>query len=91
MENAVCYARVSVKDGRGQYPSTEAQIQKIQSYCQFVGLKIVGIFRDEGVSGSKSLEERPEGARMLKMLALGQAKHVVALKLDRLFRKDSYT
>lgn len=42
-------------------------------------------FREEGVSASIPLHKRPRGAELLQRLNEG-ATHVVALKLDRLFR-----
>jgi DNA invertase Pin-like site-specific DNA recombinase len=44
------------------------------------------MIREEGVSGAKSLAVRPGGAELLRLVAKKQAHHVVALKLDRLFR-----
>jgi DNA invertase Pin-like site-specific DNA recombinase len=50
------------------------------------GLDLVGLVREEGVSGSHPLHTRPGGAELLTRLQAETIKHVVALKLDRLFR-----
>jgi DNA invertase Pin-like site-specific DNA recombinase len=50
------------------------------------GLHLIGIVQDEGVSGAKKFETRPGGAEVLDSIHSHQAFHVVALKLDRLFR-----
>jgi DNA invertase Pin-like site-specific DNA recombinase len=42
--------------------------------------------REEGVSGVKPIDTRPGGSQLLSMVNFGRVKHVVALKLDRLFR-----
>jgi DNA invertase Pin-like site-specific DNA recombinase len=49
-------------------------------------LSVVDVIRDEGVSASRSLRSRPGGERLLTALRGREAEHVVAFKLDRLFR-----
>jgi DNA invertase Pin-like site-specific DNA recombinase len=44
----------------------------------------LAIFVELGVSGSKPLGERPEGARLLAALKAGDV--VITPKLDRMFR-----
>ncbi len=44
------------------------------------------VIREEGVSAGKPLATRPGGERLLQLVARKKVKHVVALKLDRLFR-----
>lgn len=50
------------------------------------GLALEDIIADPGVSAGKSLAEREGCKRLLELLAMGMIQHVVALKLDRLFR-----
>jgi DNA invertase Pin-like site-specific DNA recombinase len=47
------------------------------------GLELIEVIREGGVSGSIPLAKRPAGARMLNIDGIC---HIVALKLDRLFR-----
>ena len=47
---------------------------------------MVEIVADEGVSASIALADRPGGAQLLDLVQKRQVGHVVALKLDRLFR-----
>lgn len=47
------------------------------------GLELIEVIREAGVSGSIPLAKRPAGAKMLKIDGIS---HIVALKLDRLFR-----
>jgi len=49
------------------------------------GLELVNILREEGVSASVALSKRPIGS-LLPAILKGGVCHVVALKLDRLFR-----
>lgn len=49
-------------------------------------LTLVEIIRDEGVSSPKTLAKRPGGTALLQAVARKQARHVVAVTLDRLFR-----
>jgi hypothetical protein len=62
------------------------QADRLAIYCELQGLELVETYREAGVSGAIPLGERKRGKAMLARLATGQVKHVVALKLDRLFR-----
>jgi DNA invertase Pin-like site-specific DNA recombinase len=86
MDKAVCYIRVSTEEQAKEGVSLDAQESKLRAYCAMTGVEIVKIIREEGVSASKALYTRPGGEELLKLIARGQAKHVVSLKLDRLFR-----
>src|SRR5215831_12248810 len=79
---AVAYCRVST--GK-QDLSMESQEERIRLYCQLNGLVLVEVIRERAVSGKLKLNKRPEGARIAKLTAAGVC-HIVALKLDRLFR-----
>ena len=83
---AIAYTRVSTQEQALQGVSLEAQEARLRAYCSLAGLELVEIVREEGVSGGKPLAARPGGARLLEALESGEAVHVVALKLDRLFR-----
>ena len=83
---AICYVRVSTEEQVRGGVSLEAQEEKLRSYCSLQGLEMVELVREEGVSASKPLASRPGGARVVDALARARASHVVALKLDRLFR-----
>jgi DNA invertase Pin-like site-specific DNA recombinase len=83
---AVCYIRVSTEEQANSGVSLEAQEDKLLAYCKMQGLDVVEIVREEGVSASKPLYTRPQGARIKALIENNQVEHVVALKLDRLFR-----
>ena len=84
---AVLYIRVSTDEQARQGVSLGAQEERLRAYCTMRGLSVVGIIRDEGVSAFKHLDKRPGGAELLRLVSRGEAVHVVALKLDRLFRQ----
>jgi DNA invertase Pin-like site-specific DNA recombinase len=86
MNKAVCYIRVSTEEQVRGGVSLEAQEEKLIAYCRLQGLEVVRIIREEGVSGSKPLETRPGGEELAKLVGSGRIQHVIALKLDRLFR-----
>ena len=83
---AILYTRVSTVEQAKGGVSLDAQEERLRSYCLMAGLDVVGVVREEGISGSKPLASRPGGQRLLQTLAKKEAQHVVALKLDRLFR-----
>jgi site-specific DNA recombinase len=80
---AIGYIRASTQD---QEITLAMQAEKLRAYCALRGLDLVEIVEDAGVSGSVPLAERPAGQRVAVALRRHKATHVVALKLDRLFR-----
>lgn len=85
-KKAVAYIRVSTNEQAKQGVSLEAQEARIKAYCELMGLELVYLAREEGVSASKPLSKRPEGAKILQIIKKESIGHVIALKLDRLFR-----
>ena len=83
---AVAYLRVSTTEQANEGCSLDAQLERVKAYCVMSNLDLVAIFREEGVSGAKALDTRPQGRQLVEALKSGQATHVVAMKLDRLFR-----
>ena len=49
-------------------------------------LEVMAMIREEGISGAKPLLTRPGGKKLLALVAKKKVGHIVALKLDRLFR-----
>jgi len=85
-EKAVLYVRVSTMEQVTKGVSLDAQNERLRAYCQMQGLEILQTYVEEGVSASKHLGCRPKGKKMLSVVKRKKAGHVVALKLDRLFR-----
>jgi site-specific DNA recombinase len=84
--SAVAYIRVSTDEQAASGLGLEHQEQRIRAYAEANGLTLVQLVRDDGVSVGKVLAARRGGKAVLDILAAGTARHVVALKLDRLFR-----
>jgi DNA invertase Pin-like site-specific DNA recombinase len=78
------YVRVSTDRQADDGESLGTQQRIIEGYAMMNGLALNGIFVERGVSGSKPLGERSEGARLLTGLTTGDV--VITSKLDRMFR-----
>jgi len=78
------YCRVSTDRQADEGESLGAQERQVAGYAQMIDLTVDHTFVEKGVSGSKPLAERPEGARMLARVQPGDT--IIAAKLDRLFR-----
>jgi DNA invertase Pin-like site-specific DNA recombinase len=83
---AVLYIRVSTADQAEHGVSLDAQAERLMAYAKAAGLSVTAVLREEGVSGTVPLADRPEGSTLARMIEAGEVRHVVALKLDRLFR-----
>jgi DNA invertase Pin-like site-specific DNA recombinase len=83
---AAGYIRVSTEEQARGGVSLEAQDERVRAYCTSMGLSITQVVREEGVSGAMPLGSRPGGSALLGLLKSSGAKHIVCLKLDRLFR-----
>jgi site-specific DNA recombinase len=81
---SLAYVRVSTVEQTRCGISLEAQEERLVAYCRMSGLELVEVIREESVSGSIPLCKRPAGASLLNRM--DGISHIVALKLDRLFR-----
>jgi len=86
METAIGYVRVSTVEQASEGVSLEAQQRAVEAYCAMKGLQLLDVVVDAGVSAGKALATREGGARIVSALASRKASHVIAYKLDRLFR-----
>jgi DNA invertase Pin-like site-specific DNA recombinase len=68
--------------------SLDAQESRIRAWCDAQEAELVEIIRDEGVSGTKLLGERPGGRRVAHLLESRRpsADAVVVVRMDRLGR-----
>ena len=78
------YVRVSTERQADDGESLGTQRRVIEGYAMMQGLPLDTVFVERGVSGSKPLGERPEGARLLAALIPGDV--LITAKLDRMFR-----
>jgi DNA invertase Pin-like site-specific DNA recombinase len=98
-EPAVLYVRVSTEEQAREGVSLGAQEARLRAYAMLRGLRVVEVVVDAGVSGGVPLDKRAGGQRLLEVVeahqrVAGQGRgnrqrrpcHVLAVKLDRLFR-----
>jgi DNA invertase Pin-like site-specific DNA recombinase len=84
-QRAIGYLRVSTTeqvDGFG----LDVQEQAVRSYCKLRRLRLVGMFSDEGLSGSNGLDTRVGLGNALAAVEAGEATAIVVYGLDRLAR-----
>ena len=83
--NAYAYLRVS---GKGQVDGDgfTRQLGTIEQYAASHGIKIRKVYREEGISGTKDLENRPALLELLAAIGSGDVCVVMIEKLDRLAR-----
>jgi DNA invertase Pin-like site-specific DNA recombinase len=78
------YCRVSTVAQADEGESLGTQQRQIEGYAHMMGLALDHVYVEGGVSGSKPLAERPEGAKLLAGLKRGDT--IITPKLDRMFR-----
>ncbi|MBI1356597.1 MAG: DNA invertase [Acidobacteria bacterium] len=85
MTKAFAYLRVS---GKGQISGDgfTRQLTAIREYAKANGIRIAKVYREEGVSGTKDLDDRPALAAMIEDLHSNGTRLVLIEKLDRLAR-----
>jgi len=85
LTKAFGYLRVS---GRGQIDGDgfERQELAIRAYAKAHDIRLVKVFREEGISGTHELADRPALLEMLEALAADGVKLVLIEKLDRIAR-----
>ena len=79
------YLRVSSEDQRDR-ETIEIQREFLEQYCELFEVDVAEVYADDGISGTVSLHERPEGARLLRDAGEGKFRTVLVSKLDRLGR-----
>jgi len=82
---AVSYLRVSGKGQVGGHGFTR-QRDTIRRYAKANGIELVAEFRDEGVTGTKELENRPGLAALLDRVESNGVRLVLIERADRLAR-----
>jgi DNA invertase Pin-like site-specific DNA recombinase len=85
MTKCFVYLRVSGKSQvRGD--GFTRQLKAIRQYCEKNDLKIVRIFKERGVSGTKELENRPALSTLFLALEENGVRTVIVERLDRVAR-----
>ncbi|MCM3699254.1 recombinase family protein [Paenibacillus macerans] len=90
VEDAVLYARVSSEDQQ-ERETIETQIEYGNKYSDLYNINIKDYYKDDGVSGhAHSLEERPDGKRLIEDAKAGKFKLVLIYNMKRLGRKARF-
>lgn len=89
--NVFGYIRVSTEGQVKQGYSLAEQREEIEKFCGSKSYKLLGIFKDEGISGAKANEdemciERDGLLDMLASLKEKEIQYVVVLSTNRLWR-----
>ena len=82
MTKSFAYLRVSGK-GQVEGDGFTRQVEAIKWYAQAHDIRIVQVFREEGVCGVTDLENRPAIMAMLQALVENGAKLLLIEKLDQ--------
>ena len=75
------YSRVSTN-----VQTTENQLLPLNEYVERMNYKLVNIYQDEGISGSKGRDQRPALNEMMKDAVKGKFKKVLVFDVSRLGR-----
>ncbi|MCL6437626.1 MAG: recombinase family protein [Rubrobacteraceae bacterium] len=84
-ERVALYMRVSSEEQRERM-TIGTQEEFLTGYASLYNLEVAGGYKDEGVSGTVPLHERPGGRRMLEDLHEDAFDTVLVYKLDRIGR-----
>lgn len=84
MNRAAIYARLSLADEKST--STKLQEKDCRDHAKSLGLEVVEVFVDEGISGYKDVE-RPAFDEAIEALVRGDFDTLIVWKLDRLTRR----
>jgi site-specific DNA recombinase len=80
------YCRVSTEEQR-ERQSILTQREFGERYTELHKLPVYALYSDDGISGTVPLEDRAEGARVLKDARAGKFDQLLIFKLDRLGRE----
>ena len=89
MKKVVLYLRVSTKGQAEDGYSLDFQKEKLLAYCKAMDYAVVGIYVDDGYTGSNL--DRPGIQRIIEESAKGKFDAVLVYKLDRLSRSQKHT
>jgi len=84
-ERVGVYMRVSSEEQRDR-ETIETQDGFLEEYCKLYNHEIARVYKDEAISGTVPIGERPEGRRLLEDAKTGAFDVVLVYKLDRVGR-----
>ena len=83
--SAVAYCRVSSAQ-QEERETIQNQIDFATNYCKLNNIELIHIYKDDGITGTLPLNERPAGQELLRDAKEDKFKLVLVFKLDRLGR-----
>lgn len=83
---AALYIRVSSQEQAMHGLSLEAQKSDLERFAKSHGMRIVGLWADEGISARKPASKRPALQDLLNEVRSGNVDIILFIKLDRWFR-----
>ena len=85
VKSAAVYCRVSTDD-QAERGTIESQVEYAEKYCELNQIAIVKVYKDDGITGTIPLQERPAGAELIADAKAGLFSTLLVFKLDRLGR-----
>ena len=80
------YERVSSEEQVKHGYSLDAQDEALREFCERNNHVILGVYRDEGISGRKPYTKRPAMVQLLRDVETIKPQMILFTKLDRWFR-----
>ena len=80
------YERVSSEEQVKHGYSLDAQDEALREFCEKNNHVILGVYRDEGISGRKPYTKRPAMVQLLRDVETIKPQMILFTKLDRWFR-----
>jgi uncharacterized membrane protein YqgA involved in biofilm formation/DNA invertase Pin-like site-specific DNA recombinase len=84
-QRVVLYMRVSSEE-QAERMTIDTQESFLDEYCRLYGYVIAGLYKDEAISGTVPMHERPDGRRLLDDAEAAAFDVVLVYKLDRIGR-----
>jgi site-specific DNA recombinase len=84
-ERLAFYMRVSSEE-QAERMTIGTQEEFLDQYCALYGHEVAGVYKDEAISGTVPMHERPEGRRLLDDAKTGSFETILVYRLDRVGR-----
>lgn len=85
LKTYAAYLRVSTDDQKDRQ-TIESQIEFVNKYCDLHQINLFKIYKDDGITGTLPLYERPAGSQLMQDAKNGLFNTLLVYKLDRLGR-----
>lgn len=85
MSKVGTYARVSSED-KAERGTIDNQLKFARKYCDLHQLDVYEWYKDDGITGTLPLEQRPSGQRLIEDAKAGKFNLLLIYRLDRLGR-----